>query len=129
VLMDSDLAPDMPLTKLSKAKRRIREEAEKDPTHRLAHISKGREVENDLPTEALLRGAAAVLDRPYDDLKDARLTTGVLPYEEEIIAPLAITEDAAKPIKRKLTNKVELASCVLVECKSQGVDLTPPDYV
>ena len=128
VLMDRDLGPEEPDTKLRKTKTRILDEAKKDERHRGAFVTVGREIENDIPAEVLLRGAAAVLEKPFDNLKDAAIS-GKEGYEEEILAHLKLQGDTAKPFRRKLGNKVELARCALDQAKVAKIEMKPPAYV
>lgn len=129
VVMDRDRPPTTPEVALSVAKMKIRDEAEKDPAHRLACVTQDREVENDLPLTTFKRGVAAKLGVEAGRLEGLTLT-GRDRYPDEIVAHLGLKDKAAEACKRKLEDKVGLAKSVLVALEGQGLKLgSPPPYV
>ena len=61
VVMDRDLSPDQDDAQIRATKNRLRQEAEADPNHRLAIVSDGREIENDLGAGVLGRALGTVV--------------------------------------------------------------------
>jgi hypothetical protein len=61
VLMDRDVSPDEDQSALRETKRRIQAEAEADRGHRLAILTEGREIENDLGAGVLGRAIGVVV--------------------------------------------------------------------
>jgi hypothetical protein len=130
VVMDRDRAPAQPEAPLSDTKQKICAEAAKDRRHRLACVTKGREIENDVPLPALKEGLATKLGVEVARL-DGLVLTGRNRYPKEVVAHLGLTGPAAETAERKLADKVGLASDVLARLEAQkGKTLTPrPGYV
>jgi hypothetical protein len=129
VLMDRDLPNDEPLTSLRETKAKILREAEKDKIHRLCCVTVGREVENDLPPAVLKRAAEARIDVPANSLNALALTSKDR-YFDEIVHFLRLDDGRAKKAKRKLADKVGLATAILKLIEEQEQPLKPwPEYV
>jgi len=119
VVMDRDRPQGEPEQPLSDAKQKICEAAAQDLTHRLACVTVGREIENDLPLEAFKDGIAKKLGKSLG-LLDSLVLTGQQRYPDEVLAHLRLAEAEAKTVKRKLEDKVGLAASVLNRMDEQG---------
>jgi putative ATP-dependent endonuclease of the OLD family len=127
VVMDRDAPPGSGEEQLTGAKRRILKEAQSSPTHLLACVTVGREIENDLPSAVLLSAAADFIKCNAADLSECKLT-GEKRFGEEIIEHLKLGGGAAETAKRKLLKeKPALAERVLKH--AVGKKLNPPAYV
>ena len=113
VLMDRDLRPDDHLEKLSARKKRILENAKLDPDHRLAFITDGREIENDVPKVPFLKGCADLTKVQYDTVEKQSLT-GTQEYQQEFLQIANINDsDKSQKLLRALNDKQKLAVAVL----------------
>ncbi|MBL8215772.1 MAG: AAA family ATPase [Bryobacterales bacterium] len=125
VLMDKDLPGEESEEHVRTTKARVREEASKDPEHRLALFSSGREIENDVNIE-MMRVAIAQLLK----VELGKLSTLVLPgkrrYPEEIVEHLGLVDEEKKRAQRKLEDKVGLAQLVT---KNWTTTATVPPYI
>jgi hypothetical protein len=128
VIMDRDLAPGESALDLREAKRKIVEQAKSDVDHRLALITEGREIENDLPIDILCRASGKILGRDEHDLAGLALP-GHHRYPVEVVEHLGLSGDSAETAKRKLSNKIVLARQVLEICEDEGLELQPPAYL
>jgi hypothetical protein len=130
VVMDSDLAPGESKENLAPRKKPIIEAAEKDSVHRLAVVTNGRDIENDIPQKFLLTACATILGCEPDKLKNAEIK-GVKGFEHEIVSVLAETvDDRIKAMTRKLgQNKITIAMKIVKMCDETGSSLAPPEYV
>lgn len=129
VVMDKDLPNNASDEKLRQAKERIRNAMASDSQHRLAIITHGREIENDIPLEPLKAAALAKLALPKGSL-DGLILTGERRFGEEIADFLKITDkDKRKSIIANLHKKIPLATAILQQC-SDGQALVPrPSYI
>jgi energy-coupling factor transporter ATP-binding protein EcfA2 len=114
VVMDLDITPEESTEKVRDTKARIREEAEKDPDHRLAIFTAGREIENDIDATILRTAVARMLKMDSSRLSTLQLS-GKKRYFEEIVEHLGLKDEEAKTAKRKLQDKVGLAELVAEE--------------
>jgi hypothetical protein len=124
VVMDRDLAPGEPLSALLARKQRIIEGAEKDKQHRLACVTVGREIENEIPPPVFKEVLAAYLRRE-PPVFDKLTITGARGYSEEVCDFLGLLGDEARTCKSKLESKVPLARAVLKSCSEKGHSLQP----
>jgi hypothetical protein len=111
VVMDLDTDPSDPSDEVRHTKARVRDEATKDPHHRAAVFSVGREIENDVDLPVFRNAVAAVLNVDREKLA-ALILAGSSRYPEEIVTHLKLTEPEAKTAIRKLKDKVSLAEAV-----------------
>jgi predicted ATPase len=128
IIMDRDRDPSEPNTALSATKKRIIEAAAADKVHRLACVTVGREIENDLASAIFAEAAARHLGRDVTALQSLVLT-GTERYPAEVANILGLTGEQAKACKDKLGGKVPLARVVLDVCQQPGKQLIPrPPY-
>jgi hypothetical protein len=107
VLMDRDIAPSEEQSKIRKVKLEIVREAEKDPAHRLAVFTDGREIENDVYPSAFLKAVQEVLN--LETLPKVSLT-GNKRFTKEIAESIGLLGEDAKKFENRLSqHKVELA--------------------
>lgn len=125
VVMDLDTDPAEPTEEVRKTKARIQAEAANDPDHRLAIFSSGREIENDVDPKVFCKAIAKLLNIKEDDLSRLSLS-GSKRYPDEIIEHLKLDEANAKTIRRKLTDKVQLAETIV---DNWPEDAAVPAYV
>lgn len=125
VVMDRDLAPQNMEENLGKAKIRILASAETDSVHRLGLVTKGREIENDLPIEVLRKAFSSILGFEYDF--QTLVLSGDQRYPNEVIDFLSLDRGRAKTVKRKLANKMTLARTVIEMCGED--ELEAPEYI
>lgn len=122
VVMDKDLASRTPLTKLRADKKAILEDAEKDKKHRLAILTSGREIENDIPFEIFRETASSILGHksmnssPLKALTPAHLPGGAS-FTTEIPKFLGLETEETKSAKTKLGDKVGFAATALKICE------------
>ncbi len=129
VVMDRDLGPHEDVDKLFPRKKRIIESANKDKTHRMHVLTTGRDIENDLPREILLKASATLLGIEYEKIRAASIT-GDKGFEQEIVESLNEDPERAKTLIRKLSEeKVELARRIVELCEKEQISLSPPVYV
>jgi hypothetical protein len=129
VVMDRDTPPNQPEESLTATKRKILEGARRDEAHRLARVTVGREIENDLPQAVFKEAVATRLKRPVTDFGTLTLT-GERRYMDEILSSLQLTGGEAESCRRKLEDKVDLARKVLEVCSQRRQGLgDPPQYV
>ncbi len=128
VVMDRDLRADQSDDDLLERKKRVIGEAEEDPEHRLAVVTDGREIENDLPSSLLLEGCASVLGLRIGDVAGCEIR-GRSRYPEEVVEHLGLNESEAESARRKLRRKVELAREILAIAEESKRPLQPPMYV
>jgi hypothetical protein len=128
VVMDRDKPRGTPDTALSETKRDILKEAERDSRHRLACVTDGREIENDLPAELFKEAAAQLLRRETSAL-NALTLAGNSRYPDEIVDFLKVPEGEQDSAKRKLADKVTLARKVVELAAAKGTGLkSRPSY-
>jgi len=125
VIMDRDVDPADPADDIRDTKARVRDEAQKDETHRAAIVSVGREIENDVDLQVFRRAIAKLLALDHDRVAELKLS-GTERYPEQVVAHLGLTGDVAKTASRKLRDKVKLAQLVASEW---GEDGQLPPYV
>jgi predicted ATPase len=114
VLMDSDTAPGDPEEEVRETKKRILSEAQSDTTHRVALLSSGREIENDIDPLVFQRAVAKLLHVDSQLLSGLELT-GKKRYPEEVVAHLRLNGAEVTKALRKLGDKVTLAELVVAE--------------
>jgi hypothetical protein len=114
VVMDVDISPEDSSNTIRETKLRIKDEAEKDPDHRLAVLTTGREIENDVDIDVLRSAVSRVLKVDLSTLSTLQLS-GKKRYFEEIVEYLGLKDDQAKTARRKLQDKVGLAEIVAEE--------------
>jgi hypothetical protein len=119
------VAPDDSQDAVRSAKIRIRDEAEKDPDHRLAVFTQGREIENHIDASVFRRAVARLLKIEGSMLLGLQLSEKKR-YVDEIVDHLGLQGDAAKTARRKLQDKVGLAELVVEEWTA---DAQVPAYV
>lgn len=141
VLMDRDLPPEASVDDLDESKVRLMFEAKKYPHHRLAIVTSGREIENDVTSEFLLKAIEKKRKLTPETLSGFSLT-GKKNYFDEIAEHLIpITSDeleadkdetkkspALKDAKQKrntirtsLKEKVPLAELVISLCGTSNI--------
>lgn len=120
VVMDRDTDPSAEGDAIRDTKSRVRDEALKDPQHRLAVFSIGREIENDVDGDILKRALAKLL-KIDKALLASLVLTGTDRYPDEVIAHLKWNGERAKTARRKLTDKVTLAGLVAAEWTDTAV--------
>ena len=125
VLMDKDIDPDDPAEEVRHTKARIRDEASKDPEHRVAVFSVGREIENDVDPQIFRKAIAKLLGIEEDRLSGLQLS-GTSRYPDEVAKHLKLDGEAAKKAKRKLKDKVTLAEIVVNQWTNEA---KVPSYV
>lgn len=125
VVMDQDTDPSLPESRIRDTKARIRDEATKDSHHRLAVLSRGREIENDVDIDTFKAAVAKILKVDLSRLQDLSLT-GSTRYHEEIVAHLKLSPGEAKTALGKLQDKVTLAERVIAE---SSISSAVPNYV
>jgi Asp-tRNA(Asn)/Glu-tRNA(Gln) amidotransferase C subunit len=125
VVMDKDTDPSDPVEEVRQTKTRIRDEASKDPEHRAAIFSEGREVENDVDPQIFRKAIAKLLGIKEDCLSGLKLS-GASRYPEEVVTHLKLEGEAAKKAIRKLKDKVTLAEIVVGQWTK---DAKVPSYV
>jgi hypothetical protein len=125
VVMDRDTDPAEIAEEVRDTKARIRDEATKDPDHRLAMFSIGREIENDVDLNVFRKAVAKLLNIKEEDMSGLTLS-GSKKYPDEILEHLHFDEASAKTARRKLIDKVKLAE-IVVENWTQNA--TIPAYV
>ena len=125
VIMDLDIGPEEPGEAVRHTKARIKEEAEKDPDHRLAVFTKGREIENDVDGNTFRSAVSKLLKVDVSKLSGLQLS-GKQRYFDEVVDHLKLDGDAAKAAKRKLQDKVGLAE-LIAEAASEDAQI--PTYV
>jgi hypothetical protein len=123
--MDLDTDPDDPTDEVRQTKARIRSEALKDPSHRVAVFSVGREIENDVDPQVFCKAIAKLLGIKEERLSGLNLS-GTSRYPEEVVKHLNLDGKAAKTATRKLKDKVTLAEIVAGEWTKEAV---VPSYV
>ena len=123
VVMDLDIDPQESIDEVRETKARIKQEAEKDPDHRLAVFTVGREIENDIDGAVFRRAVTRLLKVDPSKLSGFQLT-GKQRYFDEIADHLNLVGDEAKTAKRKLKDKVGLAELVAEEW-SDGAEIPP----
>jgi hypothetical protein len=100
VVMDLDTDPSDPSDDVRHTKARVRDEATKDPHHRAAVFSVGREIENDVDLSVFRNAVAAVLKVDCEKLSTLVLK-GNARYPDEIVAHLNLGEDSATQTERQ----------------------------
>ena len=129
VVMDRDLAPEELDDKLAPRKKPIRTSADTDTIHRLAVVTTGRDIENDIPKELLLKACSEIIEIEYDKIKNADIK-GNDGFEHEIVAALCETDaDLVRKMTRKLSDKIAIAMKVVGMCDGNDTKLSPPSYV
>jgi hypothetical protein len=123
VIMDLDIDPQETNEAVRATKSRIKDEAEKDPDHRLAVFTKGREIENDLDANTLRHAASHLLKIDASELSGLQFS-GKRRYFDEIVDHLKLDGEEAKAAKRKLQDKVGLAELVAKDL-SAGAQVPP----
>ncbi len=111
VIMDRDVDPGDPEEEVRHTKARIRDEASKDPEHRVAIFSEGREIENDVDPLIFRKSIAKLLGIEEDRLSGLE-PSGTSRYPDEVVKHLKLDGQEAKTAKRKLKDKVTLAEIV-----------------
>lgn len=114
VVMDKDISPGDSSSNVRETKGRIIEEAGKDPDHRVAVLTTGREIENDVDAGVLRSAVSRLLKVDAAEVATLQLS-GNKRYFEEIVEHLGFGGDAAKKTERKLQDKVGLAEIVAQE--------------
>jgi hypothetical protein len=131
VIMDKDL-PSQSLDKPRETKQRILDEAQSDPAHRLARLTEGREIENDIPIDIFRQACTELLNVDRSRLDNLTLPQDA-PYPGEIVVYLGLEEKQGdgKTYKNKLTNKIALASKILDVYEQHKTELViqPPRYI
>jgi predicted ATP-dependent endonuclease of OLD family len=112
VVMDKDTDPKDLGEEVRQTKTRIRDEASKDPEHRAAIFSEGREIENDVDAQVFRKAIAKLLGIDEDRLSGLALS-GASRYPDEIVKHLELEGEAAKKATRKLKDKVTVAEIVV----------------
>jgi len=125
VVMDLDTAPTATDDAVRATKARVRDEAQKDMHHRLAIVTSGREIENDVDRVVFKRAVASVL-RVDDSRMEKLELVGNERYPNEVLAHLGLSGDEAIRARRKLMDKVGLADAVSSKWNDRAA---PPDYV
>ncbi|XXT21523.1 AAA family ATPase [Sorangium sp. So ce429] len=125
VVMDRDTDPSAQDEPIRGAKARVRDEESKDSYHRLAILTSGREIENDIDPAIFRRSVARLLRIDSSKLADLKLT-GTNRYAEEIVAHLGLVGDDEVRVRRKLMDKVGLAELVASEWSDEA---SVPEYV
>lgn len=121
VVMDRDLAAGQ--EEVRPAKRRVIDEATKDPDHRLAVLTERREIENDLDQRTLEWSVAQMLAVP----SVPKLTmTGAERYPQEMASQITIPGQTPKQIAEKLSDKVKLARTVSTAPALDPIEVIPP---
>jgi predicted ATPase len=95
VVMDRDVDPDDPGEEVRHTKKRIQDEASKDTEHRIAILSKGREIENDVDPKIFRKAIAKLVGIAEDRLSGLKLS-GANRYPEEVVAHLRLEGEEAK---------------------------------
>jgi hypothetical protein len=136
VIMDRDLSPSEPASALRDYKKRIINEAQLDPQHRLALTTDGREVENDLPSTVFLAGCAAHLAASRNPILKTAATsvptislTGAAAYSKEIADQLGLNGADHSACIDKLEEKVSLARRVLAAWDEVPGPFPLPSYI
>jgi len=120
------LRPDQDDTCLYPRKRRIIESAKREPDHRDAIVTTGREIENDIPPVVLKQAAASLLGIQATTLDGCEIT-GNRRYWEEIADALPPeSRDRARVV---LQAKPKLARDVIRIVDEKAVSLGKPDYI
>jgi hypothetical protein len=132
VIMDKDIAPSESLDAIRETKKRIEVESKKDPMHRLALFSNGREIENDIPIEIIRKVVKKFTALPDDETIQKITLSGNIRYPEEIVRQLYLSDEQSKELKGKLENKVAFARQVLMAFVDSGHELSKseiPEYI
>jgi len=126
ILMDRDISADQEDTDLRDTKARLRQEAKEDATHRLAILTDGREIENDLGDGVLGRALGAVVSTYADSWRDFD-ADGSATFSKQAAAkalPGAGEAETKKLARRIQQNKVDIARAAVADSK-----LATPAYV
>jgi len=128
ILMDRDSDPASVQQYSSKAKMRIAEQAKIDPTHRLALLTEGWEIENDVPIEMLRSGIADYFKIAPHEISDLNVPLDKI--YSEFIAKYLQTKGFPEEEKstRKLEKKTALAAKIQKHWKDGG-SIALPNYV
>lgn len=129
VLMDRDFAPGDPSGQLKPRVRRIVDDAASDPQRRLALITIGREIENDLSRAVFLDAARTILAtlEPREELFTDDAITGAKNYFDELAEHLFPGQkDLMGKAKNCLSRKVRFAEAV-IDCCDEATK-SYPDY-
>jgi hypothetical protein len=124
LLIDRDDSVDEPGGILP-YKQRLCDEAAKDPAHRLARWTDGREIENDVPVGALIKAAEETL---AIDLTGCSI--GPADSYAEVIATAAERQGHVKAsAKKRLKKKVALAQRVIKHWDDNKLGVAVPAYI
>ena len=85
-------------------RRGLRREAEKDPDHRLAVFTRGREIENDVDGNTFRSAVSKLLKVDVSKLSGLQLS-GKQRYFDEVVDHLKLDGDAATAAKRKIAGQ------------------------
>jgi hypothetical protein len=122
VIMDRDLAPDASMTALTPAKQRILASAGIDSNHRLAIVTTGRTIENDVARSYFLEGLRKLAVSVGRDIDGLRLR-GIKSFQDEVMDHWDIAAGERPNLRRRL-DKVrlagEIASIINAENNTQG---------
>lgn len=128
VLMDRDIPRSGGTESLFPRKQRILKQAADEEDHRWATLTDGWEIENDLGSPVLLKALAKLMRVEPGRLEGFTLA-GECSYDDEVIAFLSLTGDAATKARKKITDKIQLAREVFRISEEYGVPFDPPTYM
>jgi hypothetical protein len=127
VIMDRDLSPEQDEAELRETKTKSLEDADKDPTHRFASLTVGREIENDLPPEVLTRALQEVFRKQAGPLSGFK-ADGAAPFSQQ--AAERILSTAEEKTLRSLARRIQHKKVDIARAAVKDYALRPrPEYI